>query len=107
MKSRDRAEAIEKWPKILEHEKEEKIKAWGLEVSKASHHLMPTTHGFQINTKMLKLDARVLPPPEVLYKQGRTMVRDGSWNMRHNQVKPLPVISSNAVHLNRLIAGVS
>lgn len=42
----------------------------------------------QVNSQMLKLTGRILPPPQVLYGGGQTaQLQNGSWNLRHNQVQ--------------------
>jgi hypothetical protein len=42
----------------------------------------------QVNRKMLEVDARLLPPPQVLYANGKgAEVADGNWNLRGKRVR--------------------
>lgn len=59
------------WRQELSWERLEKVRDWGLEV----------------NTNLTEVQARVLPPPTVMYSgnNGRSQPRNGSWNLLGKQ----------------------
>lgn len=48
---------VKEWRRVLNYENLPKLRSWGLEV----------------NTKMMQVEARVLNPPPVTYKGGKTL----------------------------------
>ncbi|OCF55470.1 hypothetical protein L486_06954 [Kwoniella mangroviensis CBS 10435] len=76
---KDRASQVNHWRAELAHESQDKIRAWGLQVSK----------------RMVQLEARILPPPRVLYRnRAQAIPNDGSWGLQgklffRNGKKPL------------------
>ena len=74
----DRMSAIKGWRSELAYERQNKIKMWGL----------------QINKNLIQLQARVLPPPRILYDQGKAEVQasEGGWNIRGNKVSSWPQV---------------
>lgn len=63
----DRAAAVKGWRTELAYEKQPKLQAWGLEV----------------NRNLVKVDARLLPPPVVNYGARETVKpSQGNWNLR-------------------------
>lgn len=67
MKPNDRAETIRNWRRELAYESQEKVAEWGL----------------QVNNRMVELEARILDPPKVTYRDKRPVhVMDGGWKLR-------------------------
>lgn len=68
---RERADHIMNWRRELAYEKQQKVAAWGIE----------------INPQMMNIEARVLPPPAVLYAGGQdARANNGSWSLRGKRV---------------------
>lgn len=67
MKPNDRRNTILDWRQKLAYETQEKICEWG----------------WQVNHRMVEIDARILEPPKVSYRDNRNaVVTDGGWRMR-------------------------
>ncbi|WRT64136.1 uncharacterized protein IL334_001065 [Kwoniella shivajii] len=70
IKPKERALQVSNWRKELAYEKQPKIAAWGL----------------QVKRDMVQLQARILPPPRVIYKNNlAARPDDGGWNLRGKQ----------------------
>ncbi|ORY32296.1 Piwi domain-domain-containing protein [Naematelia encephala] len=84
----ERKIAIERWRAELAYERQVKIAAWGLEVNK----------------KLVELEARILAPPKILYKNDQnTRVFEGGWNVRDKQAKAAktPLIAWACISFDR------
>ena len=80
-----RAEIVATWRKKLNYEGQPKVAAWGLEASFDVDFLPDSS--WKVNKEMIKLKARILPAPRVLYAQDRhALPRDGGWNIRGMKV---------------------
>ena len=87
----ERRKEILQWRAELKYEQQPKIAQWGLQVRHTSNSGCASHE--QVNTKLIQLNARVLPPPRVMYGSNRrTEPQDGSWNIRGNQVG-VPVLN--------------
>ncbi|KAK8865920.1 hypothetical protein IAR55_001068 [Kwoniella newhampshirensis] len=70
VRPKERALAVNNWRAELAYEKQAKIAAWGL----------------QVNTSMIQVRARILPPPRIVYAKGNEVrALDGGWNLRGKQ----------------------
>ncbi|WWD17893.1 hypothetical protein CI109_102338 [Kwoniella shandongensis] len=70
VKPKERAMAVNNWRTELAYEKQSKIAAWGL----------------QVNTSMVQVKARILPPPRIVYARGtEARALDGGWNLKGKQ----------------------
>ena len=87
VKPPDRRAQIEKWRQELAYEQQDKIRAWGLQVSYAFLHVPGQQVDNQINKQLMKVPARILPAPSVMYARNQdARPTDGSWNLRGKEV---------------------
>ncbi|KAL1411709.1 Protein argonaute [Vanrija albida] len=64
-----RAQSIKQWRAALAYQNSPLLEAWGL----------------QVQANMMRIDARVLPPPKINYKGGKsTGLWNGGWNLKPN-----------------------
>lgn len=83
----ERCAQIIKWRQELAYEHQEKIRQWGLQVSSRNPRCAPSKANDQINKNLMKVPARILPPPSVMYARGRdARPNDGSWHLRGKEV---------------------
>ena len=92
IKPKARATATLEWRKELAYETQSKIRAWGLEVSWAYSIIRARISDsilsyLQFNKSMIKIKARTLDPPKVLYANNMdARAMDGSWRLGRNRV---------------------
>jgi eukaryotic translation initiation factor 2C len=86
VKPPDRCTQIIKWRQELAYEQQDKIRAWGLQVSYLLFDTQQRADG-QINKQLMKVPARILPAPSVMYARNQdARPTDGSWNLRGKEV---------------------
>lgn len=74
-----------KWRNRLDYQNQPKIASWGLQVWFAKYRAVNLR--FKVNTRMVQLKARILPPPKVLYASNEeARPKNGSWNVRDQRV---------------------
>jgi eukaryotic translation initiation factor 2C len=86
VKPPDRCAQIIKWRQELAYEQQDKIRAWGLQVSYLLFDPQQRADG-QIKKQLMKVPARILPAPSVMYARNQdARPTDGSWNLRGKEV---------------------
>jgi len=82
---------VKDWRTELAYERQAKIAAWGLKVRLPLHEAFARLTLFT-DQQEPGLQARVLPPPRVLYANDiDARASDGAWNLRGKRVSPLPL----------------
>ncbi len=94
-----RAAATIKWREELAYEEQSKIRAWGLEVIITAMIMGRFAQLPQFNTAMIKIQARLLDPPRILYANNAdASARDGSWRLGGHRVSDSSTSSFRAVN---------
>ncbi|WVR05874.1 hypothetical protein IAU60_002900 [Kwoniella sp. DSM 27419] len=70
VRPKERADAVMRWRAELDHDRQAKIAAWGL----------------QVNNQMVQVNARILPPPQIVYSNSTATPLDGGWNLRGSRL---------------------
>ncbi|KAI0558492.1 Protein argonaute 3 [Gracilaria domingensis] len=64
-------------------------------IQQLKHHQHPTCRDFgvRVHSDLVKLKARVLPPPSIQYRQGITVPNNGEWRAKNGVMNPSNVLS--------------